>query len=83
MKKQGALGLTFVNVDDYDKVRQDDKISIIDFDSFAPGKNLTIRLDHADGTSDEFEVAHTYNDMQIGWVKAGSALNKIREELNG
>ncbi len=83
LKKQGALGLTFVNVDDYDKVRQDDKISIIDFDSFAPGKNLTIRLDHADGTSDEFEVAHTYNDMQIGWVKAGSALNKIREELNG
>jgi len=78
LKKQGMLALTFVNKDDYDLVRQDDKVSIVDFESFAPGKNLTVRLDHADGSSDTFEVSHTYNAAQIGWVDAGSALNKIR-----
>jgi len=81
LKKQGMLGLTFVNPADYEKIRQDDKVSIIDFNEMAPGKHLTVRLSHADGSTDEFKVAHTYNDAQIGWVKAGSALNKIREEL--
>ncbi len=81
LKKQGMLALTFVNPADYDKVRQDDKVNILDFDKMAPGKTLMIRLDHADGTSDTFEVAHSYNQAQIDWVKAGSALNKIREEL--
>lgn len=81
LKKQGALALTFVDNADYDKVRQDDKVTVVDFNDFTPGKNLTIRLDHADGTSDEFEVAHTYNQAQIDWVRAGSALNKIREEF--
>lgn len=81
LKKQGMLALTFVNPADYDKIRQDDVIDIVDFDSFAPGKNLTIKLNHTDGTSETFEVAHTYNKAQIDWVRAGSALNKIREEL--
>lgn len=81
LKKQGMLALTFVNKADYDLVRQDDVVSIPDFSEMAPGKNLTILLDHADGTQDKFEVAHSYNQMQIDWVKAGSALNKIREEL--
>ncbi len=81
LKKQGMLALTFVDTADYEKIRQDDKISIEGFDSMAPGKNLSIRLDHADGTSESFEVAHTYNQAQIDWVRAGSALNKIREEL--
>jgi len=81
LKKQGMLGLTFVNPADYDKVRQDDKVSIIDFNDLAPGKNLTVALHHSDGTADRFEVAHTYNHAQIDWVRAGSALNKIREEL--
>ncbi|MDX1684054.1 MAG: aconitate hydratase [Saprospiraceae bacterium] len=80
LKKQGMLALTFVNPEDYDLVRQDDKIDIVDFNEFSPGKNLTVKLKHADGTSDEFEVAHTYNQAQIDWVKAGSALNKIRQE---
>lgn len=80
LKKQGMLALTFVDTNDYDKVRQDDVIDIIDFESFAPGKNLTIRLSHADGTSDTFEVAHTYNAAQIEWVNEGSALNKIRKD---
>lgn len=81
LKKQGALAFTFVNPDDYEKVRQDDKVSIVGFSEMAPGKNMTIVLKHADGTTDEFEVAHTYNQAQIDWVRAGSALNKIREEL--
>jgi aconitate hydratase len=81
LKKQGMLALTFVNPADYDKIRQDDKVSITDFSEMAPGRNLTVKLDHADGSSDTFEVAHTYNAAQIDWVRAGSALNKIREEL--
>ena len=80
LKKQGMLGLTFVNKEDYDLVRQDDIVSITDFDSMAPGKNLTIKLEHADGTVDTIKAAHTYNKAQIEWVQAGSALNKIREE---
>jgi len=81
LKKQGMLALTFVNPEDYDKIRQDDKVSITDFSEMAPDRNLTVRLDHADGSDDTFEVAHTYNAAQIDWVRAGSALNKIREEL--
>lgn len=81
LKKQGMLALTFANPADYDKVRQDDKVAILGFDSFAPGKPLQIRLDHSDGTSETFAVNHTYNDQQIEWVHAGSALNKIRRDF--
>ncbi len=81
LKKQGMLALTFANPADYDKVRQDDKVSILGFESFAPGKPLKIRLDHADGTAETFEVNHSYNDQQIEWVQAGSALNKIRKDF--
>lgn len=81
LKKQGMLGLTFADPASYELIRQDDKVTITDFERFAPGRNLTVRLDHADGTSDAFEVAHTYNDAQIGWVTAGSALNKIRQDV--
>ncbi len=80
LKKQGMLALTFVDKGDYDKVRQDDTVSIPNFSEMAPGKTLTVKLDHADGTSDSFEVNHSYNAAQIDWVRAGSALNKIREE---
>ncbi len=82
LKKQGMLALTFANPADYDKVRQDDKVSIQGFESFAPGKPLTIVLDHADGSQDKFQVNHTYNNQQIEWVQAGSALNKIRKDFN-
>ncbi len=77
LKKQGMLALTFINKDDYDKVREDDKISINGLTDFTPGKNLKVTLTHADGTTDSFEVAHTYNEQQIGWFKAGSALNAM------
>ena len=81
LKKQGMLALTFKNPADYDKVRQDDYVSITNFKDFAPGKTLTVKLDHADGTSEKFEVKHTYNQAQIDWVNMGSALNKIRKDM--
>ena len=81
LKKQGMLALTFVDTADYDKIRQDDEVSILGFDKMAPGVNLTIHLKHADGTEDSFEVRHTYNDAQIEWVSEGSALNKIRKDF--
>lgn len=80
LKKQGMLALTFANPADYDKIRQDDTVDLLDFDTFAPGRTITCRLNHVDGTTDEFALTHTYNDAQIAWVKAGSALNKIRAE---
>jgi len=83
LKKQGMLALTFANPEDYEKVRQDDKIDIPDFSEMAPDKPLTIALHHSDGSKDEFKVNHTYNQAQIDWIRAGSALNKIREELIG
>jgi aconitate hydratase len=81
LKKQGMLALTFINPEDYNLIRQDDLVSLNGFETFAPHKNLSINLSHADGTTDTFEVGHTYNQQQIEWVKSGSALNKIREEL--
>ena len=77
LKKQGMLGLTFTNKNDYDKVREDDKISVLGLTTFAPGKNLTVILKHTDRTTDQFEVLHTYNQAQIDWFKAGSALNAM------
>jgi aconitate hydratase len=81
LKKQGMLALTFVNVTDYDIVRQDDMVSIIGFDTMEAGVPLKIHLTHSDGTKDVFDVNHTYNASQIEWLKAGSALNKIRQDL--
>ena len=78
LKKQGMLALTFADKEDYDKVQENDKISITGLTTFAPEKNLTVVLHHADGTEDRFEVRHTYNEQQIGWFKAGSALNGIK-----
>lgn len=75
LKKQGMLALTFANKDDYDKVQENDRISLTGLKDFAPGKPLTITLKHEDGTTDSFPVTHTYNDAQIAWFKAGSALN--------
>lgn len=75
LKKQGMLALTFINKDDYNRIREDDLISVAGLKDFAPGRNLTVMLRHADGTEESFEVSHTYNEMQINWFKAGSALN--------
>ncbi len=78
LKKQGMLALTFADKDDYKKVREEDKISIVDLKEFAPGKPLTAILYHADGTEESFAVNHTYNELQIKWFKAGAALNAAR-----
>jgi aconitate hydratase len=77
LKKQGMLALTFANPADYDKVREDDSIDILGLQSFAPGVPLTVVLNHSDGSKDEIKVNHTYNESQIEWFKAGSALNLI------
>ena len=82
LKKQGMLALTFNDPADFDKIRQDDKVSIYGFEEMTPGESLMIHLSHSDGTDDYFLVNHTYNKAQIEWVKSGSALNKIREENN-
>ncbi len=80
LKKQGMLGLTFANPADYDLIQEDDSIDINGLTTFAPGVPLTLVLNHKDGSSDSITVNHTYNEQQIEWFKAGSALNKIKEE---
>jgi aconitate hydratase len=82
LKKQGMLALTFANEADYDKIQEDDVINFVDLNAFAPGKAIHIELVHANGSKDVIEVNHTYNDQQIGWFKAGSALNLIKEYEN-
>mgnify|MGYP002749107598 FL=1 len=80
LKKQGMLALTFVNKDDYDKIQEHDLISVVGLDSFAPGKPLQVIVKHEDGTEDSFLASHTYNEMQIGWFKAGCALNTFKKQ---
>lgn len=82
LKKQGMLGLTFANKDDYDKVQEDDTIDILGLKEFAPGVPLTVLLHHENGETDSIEVNHTYNEQQIEWFKAGAALNIIRKKFN-
>lgn len=78
LKKQGMLALTFTDKNDYSKIRENDKISILGLTDFIPGKNLVVELTHNDSTKESFEVAHTYNETQIEWFKAGSALNYMK-----
>ena len=79
LKKQGMLGITFDNPDDYDKILEDDTFNFVDLKDFAPGKPLTIELVHSDGSKDTIKANHTYNASQIEWFRAGSALNLIKE----
>lgn len=81
LKKQGMLGLTFQDKNDYDKIQEDDVIDIVGLTSFAPEKPLTIVLHHKDGSTDQFDVNHTYNEQQIEWFKHGAALNIIRKSF--
>ncbi|MDR1169862.1 MAG: aconitate hydratase [Prevotellaceae bacterium] len=79
LKKQGMLAITFADKNDYGKIRENDYISV-DTTDFKQGKPLTVILRHADGTTDEFNANHTYNELQIKWFRAGSALNKLKIE---
>ncbi|MGB0183372.1 MAG: aconitate hydratase [Schleiferiaceae bacterium] len=80
LKKQGMLGLTFDNEADYDLIQVDDTFNFTDLESFAPGKQLTLEVVHADGSTDTIKLNHTYNAQQIEWFKAGSALNLIKAQ---
>ncbi|MGY0392039.1 aconitate hydratase [Bizionia sp. KMM 8389] len=80
LKKQGMLGLTFANENDYDLIQEDDTINFLDLNEFAADKPLTIEFVHADGSKDEILVNHTYNQAQIDWYNEGSALNLIKKE---
>ncbi|HZH86824.1 MAG TPA: aconitate hydratase [Brumimicrobium sp.] len=82
LKKQGMLGFTFATESDYDKIREDDTFNFIDLDQFAPDKQITLELVHADGSKEEIKLNHTYNAQQIDWYRAGSALNLIRTKAN-
>ncbi|WP_157153550.1 aconitate hydratase [Brachyspira murdochii] len=77
LKKQGMLAITFKDKDDYNKIQEKDKITILGLDNFKPKQNLTVKLIHEDGSEDTFEVMHTYNEAQIEWFKNGGALNTL------
>jgi len=79
LKKQGMLALTFANENDYDLIQEDDVFNFVDLNEFAPGKPLTVEIEHADKSVDTIKVNHTYNEEQIEWFKAGSALNYLRK----
>ncbi|MCK5442631.1 MAG: aconitate hydratase [Maribacter sp.] len=80
LKKQGMLGLTFDNENDYDLIQEDDTFNFVDIADFAQGKQLRLEVVHADGSKNTISVNHTYNESQIGWFKEGSALNVIKRE---
>jgi aconitate hydratase len=82
LKKQGILTLTFNDKNDYSKIREDDKIDIVNLKGLEPGKLVTVILSHADGSRETIEVKHSYNAAQVEWFKAGSALNLIRKAKN-
>ena len=79
LKKQGMLGITFSNENDYDLIKEDDLFNFIDLDSFSPGKQISIEIVHSDGSKDLIMADHTYNAQQIEWYKEGSALNLIKK----
>ena len=83
LKKQGILPLTFVDPVDYEKFREGDKVSITGLDNLAPGKNVSVKIKHSDGTEENIEAKHTMSEQQIEWFRAGSALNKIAKDLVG
>merc|ERR1712142_855450 len=79
LKKQGMLPLTFSDKADYDKIKPDDKITLTDLVNFAPGRPVEATLKHSDGTQENITLNHTFNEQQITWFKAGSALNRMKE----
>ena len=74
------LGLTFADKSDYDKIQENDTFDFIDLDQLTPGKPLTLHVTHEDGSTTTLICNHTYNQTQIDWFKAGSALNLIRTQ---
>jgi len=83
LKKQGMLAFTFDDEKNYDIIREDDTFNFIDLEEFAPGRKLTLEVEHSDGTKDTIKLNHTFNRQQTEWFKAGSALNLIRKKTKG
>ena len=79
LKKQGMLGLTFDNENDYDLVQEDDTFNFVDLQDFSPNKQITVELVHRNGKVDIIKTNHSYNVQQIEWYKEGSALNLIKK----
>jgi aconitate hydratase len=82
LKKQGVLALTFENVHDYDKIMEEDRISLLGLQELQPGKPVRCYLHHTDGKLEEINLKHSYNQSQIVWFHAGSALNVLQEREN-
>ncbi|MEI8347125.1 MAG: aconitate hydratase, partial [Pseudomonadota bacterium] len=79
LKKQGMLALTFAQPKDYDRIKADDKLSVMGLKEFSPGKQLSLLIVHTDGGREEIMLNHTYNNQQIQWYRAGGALNIIAQ----
>jgi aconitate hydratase len=75
LKKQGLLALTFRNPDDYERIREDDRISLVGLADLAPGRPVTCILRHVDGTAETLEIVHSFSAPQLRWFRAGSALS--------
>ena len=82
LKKQGILALTFDNTEDYEKIHEDDQIGISQLNEISPGKPVECNILHADKTSEKIILNHSYNDLQIEWFRAGSAMNFLRKKQN-
>ena len=82
LKKQGILALTFDNADDYNKIKENDRISLIGLDSFSPKNPVKCIITHDDSSQDEISLVHSYNKFQIEWFRAGSAVNVLRNKEN-
>ena len=80
LKKQGMLAITFIDKDDYTRILEKDILSVVGLTDFAPDKNLKVIVRHENGDEESFEVQHTYNEQQIAWFRAGSALNAKKDE---
>ena len=80
LKKQGILAMTFKDPSDYEKIREEDRISVTGLDKLSPGTELSLVLTHSDGSEETITAVHTLNEEQIRWFKSGSALNLLREE---
>jgi aconitate hydratase len=81
LKKQGVLALTFSELNDYEKILEDDKISLINLNDLEPGKQVTCIITHNNDTEEQILLNHSYNKSQIEWFKHGSALNVLRSKI--
>ena len=83
LKKQGLLPLTFEDADDYDRIKEDDRVSLLGLGSLSPGRPVQCIIKHADGSEDTLNLRHTMNQNQIEWFKAGSAMNYMKKLEEG